>query len=253
METRWKAVLLLACVLLQGCATQLSMPGANIELRFQSNSIAPAAIVESTALQPGDILLSAEATVVSAGIRVMTLAPVSHAALYVGDGKLVDAMRPGVRVRRLEDLVDEAAVVLVLRYPQLTTEQASVITEYAIGRSGAGFNFAGITLQIPFSLTRRLCELPLVPPTVRDVCIQTMGVMPQLAGGESQVFCSQLVLLAYRHAGVPITAADPRVMSPADILHMREGDVSSVRVPKQLRYVGHLKYERPAMSLAALE
>jgi len=44
---------------------------------------------------------------------------------------------------------------------------------------------------------------------------------------------------------VQMTSADPRLISPADILHMREGDVSSVRIPKQLQFVGHLKYERP--------
>ena len=47
---------------------------------------------------------------------------------------------------------------------------------------------------------------------------------------------------AYRVAGLPITDADPRWISPADILHMREGDVSSVRVNQPLAYIGHLKF-----------
>ncbi|MDH5211832.1 MAG: distant relative of cell wall-associated hydrolase, partial [Betaproteobacteria bacterium] len=60
------------------------------------------------------------------------------------------------------------------------------------------------------------------------------------------LFCSQLVLQSYRQAGVPITDADPRLISPADILHMRDGDVSSVRVNRPLRFVGHLKYQEVA-------
>jgi len=263
IQTKWKLMLLVpSMALLHGCATQLSLPGTTAEgeaqvisgpvLRFQSNAIAPAAILGREALEPGDILLTAEPTLISASIRLMTLAPVSHAAVYIGDGKLVDAMRQGVRIRELDHLLEEARVVLVLRYPQLTAQQAAVIAEYAVNRSGAHFNFMGITLQAPFSIARRLCELPLVSPLLRDACIRGMGVLPRLAASESRVFCSQLVLLAYRHAGVQVTAADPRLISPADILHMREGDVPSVHIAKQLRYVGYLKHGDAMTSVAAL-
>jgi hypothetical protein len=264
METKWKLLVLVASmVLLQGCATQISLPDRTGEgdaeavsaaplVRFQSNSVAPANMLGRDALEPGDILLTAEPTMISASIRLMTFAPVSHAAVYIGEGKLVDAMRQGVRVRELDELLHEATMVLVLRYPELTAEQAADITEYATNRSGAHFNFFGITLQIPFSLTRRLCELPLVSPVLRDACIRGVGVLSHLAARESRVFCSQLVLLAYRYAGISVTAADPRLISPADLLHMREGDVPSLHIAKQLRYVGHLKHERAMTALAAL-
>lgn len=257
-----RAIPLVALVaLLQGCATQLSvrpgtgyrdpeLPSAAAVLKFQSNSIAPAdkhAVLESEVLQSGDILLTSVPTLASAGIRLMTFAPVSHAAVYIGDRQVVEAVRSGVRVRDIEETLAEEAVVLVLRYPELTAEQAALIKEYAVKKAGAGFNFLGITLGIPFSINRRVCELPFVPPAVRDACIRGMGVLHQLAASESQLFCSQLVLQAYRHAGVRITEADPRLISPADILHMREGDVSSVRIRKQLHQVGHLKYEQPVM------
>ena len=49
------------------------------------------------------------------------------------------------------------------------------------------------------------------------------------------------MLEAYRHARLPLTTADPRLISPADLLHMREGDVPSVRTEQALQYVGHLK------------
>jgi len=263
MKTKWKLSLLLASMaLLQGCATQLSLHGLSTEdapeaiservLRFQSNAIEPATILGPDEMKPGDILLTADPTFVSVSIRAMTFAPVSHAAVYIGDGQLVDAMRPGVRVRELHELLDEAAVVLVLRYPELTPEQAVGIREYAVNRAGAGFNFLGITLNAPFSLIRRLCELPLVSPVLRDACIRSVGVLNHLAASENRVFCSQLVLLAYRHAGVNVTAADPRLISPADILHMREGDVSSLNIEKELHYVGRLKYERRGTTVAAL-
>lgn len=255
---RWIPLVALVA-LLQGCATQLTFrpetgsrepetaPSAAV-LQFQSNSIAPAdrdAFLEPGALQPGDILLSSMPGLASAGIQLMTFAPISHAAVYVGDGQVVEAVRSGVRVRSIEEALAEETVVLALRHPDLSAEQARRIRNYALKKSGAGFNFAGVTLHIPFSITRRACELPLVPSAVRDACIRSMGVIHQVAASENQLFCSQLVLQAYRHAGVPITDADSRLISPADILHMREGDVSSVRIHKPLRYVGHLKYESP--------
>lgn len=260
METNWTLRIVMAAMLtlLEGCAAQLSIPsGMEFEdaerrpaLRFQSNSIAPAVIVEAEFLEPGDILLSAEPTIVSAGIRLMTIAPVSHAAVYVGDGQLVDAMRWGVRVRDLHDLLEESAIVLVLRYPELTAERAAVITEYSVNKSGAGFNFLGITLQVPFSIARRVCEP--VFAALRDACLRSIGIVHRLAASESRVFCSQLVLQAYRHAGVLLTDADPRLISPADILHMREGDVSSLSIETPLRYVGHLKSAQPANAVASL-
>ena len=52
---------------------------------------------------------------------------------------------------------------------------------------------------------------------------------------------AQFVLEASRSAGLALTDADPRMINPDDLLHMREGDVPSVRIHKALQYVGHLK------------
>ena len=70
------------------------------------------------------------------------------------------------------------------------------------------------------------------------------------ASRDDQFFCSQFVLEAYRQAGLPITAADPRWVSPADLLHMREGDVPSIAATQPLRYIGHLKYNAPPILAA---
>lgn len=255
---RWIPLMALLA-LLQGCATQLGFrpasetqdpetPSAVPMLQFQRNSIAPAdldALLRPDALRPGDILLSSMPGLAAVGIKMMTFAPISHAAVYVGDRQVVEAVRSGVRVRSIDEVLAEETVVLVFRYPDLDAEQARRIGNYALEKVGAGFNFAGVTLNIPLSITRRVCELPLVPSAVRDACIRSMGLIHQLGASGNQLFCSQLVLQAYRHAGVPITDADSRLISPADILHMREGDVSSVRIHQRLRQVGHLKYERP--------
>jgi uncharacterized protein YycO len=261
---RWASLVALIA-LLQGCATQLSvrpvtgsedpdLPSQAAVLQFQRNSVAPAQgddFLDPAALRPGDILLSSMPGLAAAGIRLMTFAPVSHVAVYIGGGQVVEAVRSGVRIRTIDEVLTEETWVLALRYPDLSPEQADRIRDYALGNLGAGFNFLGVTLHVPFSIGRRACELPLVPLAVRDACIRGMGLIHQVAAGEDRVFCSQLVLQAYRHAGILITNADPRLISPADILHMRKGDVSSVRIHRPLQQVGHLKYGR--IVTAALE
>jgi hypothetical protein len=98
-------------------------------------------------------------------------------------------------------------------------------------------------LLAPFSLERRACELPLLPEAMRDFCLRGVATIQLGAASNDRFFCSQFVLEAYRVAGLPITDADPRWVSPADILHMREGDVPSMKIHQALTYVGHLKNE----------
>jgi uncharacterized protein YycO len=244
--------MLVLIVCLQGCATQFSAAGPT--LRFQNLSAEPAGkdgFVSPEALQPGDILLTSMPGFSAASIELMTFAPISHAALYVGEGRVIEAVRSGVGERSIDAVMAEESVALVLRYPDLTPAQARRMREYARAKTGVGFNFVGVWLQIPYEIGRRACELPLVPGAVRDPCIRGMGVFSRLGSSDGRMFCSQLVLLAYRHAGIELTEADPRIVSPADLLHMREGDVSSFRIAKPLRYVGHLKYERPLVAALA--
>ena len=249
--------------MLHGCATKLDLQAlagveyasasTNPALLFQNASVAPpsAVLLSDKDLQPGDIVLSSAPTIASAGIQLLTLAPVSHAAVYAGEGRVVEAVRPGVRVRRLEDLMTQETVALVLRYPDLSPERGRAIAEYALNKTGTGFNYLGVTLHVPFSIKRKVCELPLVPSSLRDACIRGLGVIHYVAADEQRLFCSQLVMQAYRHAGIPLTDADPRLISPADLLHMREGDVPSVRIHRPLRYVGHLKH--PPTAIAVLD
>jgi len=237
---------------LQGCATQFAQSGP--VLRFQDPYARPAgeqAFIGPEALEPGDIVLTSMPGLAGAGIELLTIAPVSHVAIYVGEGRVVEAVRSGVGERSIAQVLDEESVALVLRYPGLAPAQARRIAQYARAKQGAGFSFVGVTLQIPYSVGRKLvCELPFVPGAVRDPCLRGLGLLSQLAAREQRLFCSQLVLQAYRHAGVALTEADPRMVSPADILHMREGDVPSVRIAQPLRYIGHLKYDRPVLLTA---
>ena len=77
---------------------------------------------------------------------------------------------------------------------------------------------------------------------MRNACLQGIAAIQLGTYDNDGFFCSQLVLESYKQAGLPITDANPRWISPADILHMREGDVPSLKIHQPLSYVGHLKF-----------
>ena len=67
-------------------------------------------LVDISALETGDILLSAGKGITDLrAVELFTTSPVSHAALYVGGGDLVEAVGEGVRRRSLEDSLDEGS------------------------------------------------------------------------------------------------------------------------------------------------
>ena len=246
---RWIAVGA-AALLLSACASQIDLPTkeAGLRVRMQNSAIAPGnggELIKADALQPGDILLTSVATVNSFGIRLGTFSPVSHAVLYLGDGVVAEAVGTGVRERGLDALVDDEQMVVAFRLPGVTGAHVDKLRAWSHSQVGTRYNTVGVMLDAPFVLNRRVCELPLIPGAVRNFCVSGFATVQLGASRNDQFFCSQFVLEAYNQSGLPITTTDPRWVSPADLLHMREGDVPSVASSKPLRYIGHLKYNPP--------
>ncbi len=229
-----------------GCATGTRSPDANSKpiFGFQDKSLRPGnggELVTAGALRPGDIILTAENGMNSVAIRLATLSPVSHAAVYLGDNHISEAVGAGIRRRSVDAMVAEEATVVAFRHPLLNAEHASKINAFAAKYEGQKYNYVGVMLQAPFTIERRACELPLVPSLVRDFCIRGIAAVQLGLGRNDQFFCSQYILEAYRSAGLPLTDADPRLINPGDLLNMREGDVPSIKIYQPLQYVGHLK------------
>lgn len=246
--------LVLVLVLLAGCATRVWQEGADKpKLEFQDLGLNPrngGVLATAQDLLPGDILLSSVNGINSMGVRLITLSPVSHASLYLGDGQIAEAVGEGIRLRSVAQLLAEEALVVAFRHPGVGPQHQVKMDAFVRETVGQKYNFVGIVLQAPFSVERRLCELPLMPSLLRDFCVQGVGAVQLGMGPSDRFFCSQFVLEAYRRAGLPLTDADPRLLSPADLLHMREGDVPSVRTHQALQYVGHLKFEPPPSLIA---
>ena len=249
-------VLVLALVSLTGCATRFSDPHSPSPPRLQVQNrflLTPAnggKRIEASDLRAGDIVLSSTNGITSLGIRVLTVAPVSHAALYLGDGQIAEAVGSGIRIRHTTDFIAGESTIVAFRHPEVNTDHAAALRRFAQAHDGKKYNTLGIVLQAPFTLQRQFCEIPFVPSLVRDACIRGIASIQLGAARNDRFFCSQFVLEAYQQARLPLTTANPLLVSPADLLHMREGDVPSVRTEQALQYVGHLKSGPPVTDTA---
>jgi len=251
-----------AVALLAGCATQLTDSDvvgpdgvSGKVIAFQRESLTPTdggRLVRPEELLAGDILLSADPGIASAGIRLLTTSPVSHAAIYVGNGEVAEALRGGVRLRSIDRVLKEESVVAAFRHPVLDEVRAQRMSQFAREQVGKPYDFVGVVMHAPFALQRRVCELPGVPTLLREACLSTLATLQLIHGGDDRFFCSQFVLESYRVVGLPITRARPHWVSPEDIMHMRAGDVSSLPVDQPLLYVGHLKFTDLELPLPAL-
>jgi hypothetical protein len=238
---------------LSACATRFSdpqghvAPGLQVQNRMLLTPANGGQRIVPTDLRPGDIILSSTNGIVSVGIRALTVSPVSHAAIYLGDDQIVEAVGSGIQIRNTTEFMADESTIVAFRHPRLRDEHAQAMRDFARQHEGKKYNIVGIVLQAPFTLQRQYCELPLVPSLVRDACIRGLAAIQLGAARNDRFFCSQFVLEAYQQARLPLTSADPLLVSPADLLHMREGDVPSVRTEQALVYVGHLKAGPPTV------
>jgi hypothetical protein len=205
--------------LLTGCATRFYDGQSTApRLQMQNPGLRPpegALNLDAGLLMPGDIILSAAKGATSLGIRLLTLSAVSHASLYVGDSQVAEAVGEGIRRRAMEQFLDEESTVAAFRHPGVRPEHVEKMQAFVAETVGQKYNFVGVLLQAPFSIERRLCELPLMPSLIRDFCVQGVGALQVGLGRSDRFFCSHFLLEAYRRAGLPLTTAVAQPSRPA--------------------------------------
>lgn len=96
----------------------------------------------------------------------------SHALIYLDDGMVAEALGQGVRTRRIEVVLAEAARVVAFRAPEITPAQAERPRLWALSQVSIRYNTVGVVLTAPLVLSRRLCELALIPGPARDACVR---------------------------------------------------------------------------------
>ena len=161
------------------------------------------------ALREADIIVSTTRAGVSTTIRIGTGSVISHAALYAGNGQVIEAIGEGVVRRPIEQSLAEDSLAVAYRSPNASPPIAARIVAYAAAqaRAHAAYSVVGAVLS-------------------------TDSVMCRIVGPRpASFYCSQLVLESYRRGGLPLSTAPSQCLTPQDLV---------VIAQHQLRYVGHL-------------
>ncbi|WP_168204234.1 papain-like cysteine protease family protein [Aliikangiella coralliicola] len=182
------------------------------------------------ALSPGDIIVSTARHIVSYVIRLGTLSAVSHAMLYVGDGKVIEAVGDGVREVGLEQALNGALIAVAYRDPRVNSAIANQIVNYAKTRIGNPYNYAGVA-YVGYSILNPGKSMLI------NAIADRLGLRIGQAGA---TYCSELVFDAYEQASVPL-GVRPSTSTPDDIVDLF-GD--------RLDYVGHLLAEDVPLGIA---
>lgn len=138
-------------------------------------------ILDADRLRVGDIILTADQTLLSKGIRTATGGFFSHAMLYVADHSYIhsdaDGVHSGNTQRRLFSALGDAAVLRLRNSDASAVECACVYARTQIGKQ--------------YSKAEAIASLKF-----RDA--------EEQLGDSSRQFCSRLVAQAYSVAGVPL-------------------------------------------------
>jgi hypothetical protein len=157
-------------------------------------------------LKPGDIILNTTEGFVSETIRYFSNASYNHAAIYVGNGEVVEAVGSGVRRIKLTEFLGENDHIvrsMVLRNNNLTNPQRDAIANFAISKVGKPYDLVGVAGGV----------FRLKPNNASDY-------------KRTAYYCSQLVTAAYSSAGARLHASLEH--SPGELADMVNGKLTAV-------------------------
>lgn len=145
-------------------------------------------------LQPGDILLVYDRTVLDSAIDYISSSPWSHAAMVADPVKgLTVEARPFSTVcnRSIDEYKKKA---LVMRFPGLSPEQQAGVVQYAINQLGKKYDYVSI---------------------LEEFLRYGFGIPAKEAADHKRFICSTLVTSAYLSEGIRIT--EQPLASPGDL------------------------------------
>lgn len=189
--------------------------------------------IATEVLLPADIILSTTDTDLSKNIRAATGSPVSHAALYIGDNKIVEVIEEGVILRSLDTALKEDSLAVAYRHRDLTPQKAEKVVDFVTqkAREKVPFDKWGLIRTAPGQLVRAICNK--LPEALRQDCLDRAKTLRVGTDDAGAFYCSELVLKALEAAGLSLSNIDPSWSSAGQILDLQLNEL--------LEYVGHLK------------
>ncbi len=185
------------------------------------------------ALMPGDIILSTTDQGISETIRAITKSAVSHAAVYLGNDRIAEAIDSGVVVRSLDTAIADDSLAVAYRHRDMTPVKAQTVVGFLEdkARKKTRFDNWAIVRVIPGQLARAVCNT--LTGQARERCLAVARDIRVGTDDDSTYFCSELVLAALASAGLELAGANPSWSSPQQIVELNHTGL--------LDYVGHLK------------
>ena len=181
-------------------------------------------------LRPGDVLLIAGSSKLSAGIKYLTQSTWSHAAFYVGDVLDAPATSEGDRHVLIEVLLGEGCIssplskyerhhTRICRPIGLTEDDRETVVGFMISRLGSKYDVRNV-----FDLARYLFPYPPVPSRWRRRMI-ALG-----SGEPTRAICSTLIAEAFGQVRYPILPRIERLMAEKQgISRMRRAEILHIR------------------------
>lgn len=147
-------------------------------------------------LKLADVLFSREPTVQSTLIALSSFSRFSHAFIYSGNNKIIQASGgTGVTEDSIEYLKDHGSSCWVYRHRALSHFHALQVVQYCRRAVGRPYNYALAALSPGHNVPMNHAELR--RPNATSLASTSMSRNPTM-------YCSQLVALAYESAGLPI-------------------------------------------------
>jgi cell wall-associated NlpC family hydrolase len=157
-------------------------------------------------LRPGDIILNTTSGFVSDAIKVFSNSNYNHAAIYVGNGQVVEAVAKGVKQTNLKDFLNDDHIerVMVLRRGDLNDTRRQAIADFAISKVGKPYNYGGV-LENGLTIKHLNADYP----------------------HRNNYYCSQLVAAAYSSAGARLDR-ETLDLSPGELAGKVNGKLTAL-------------------------
>lgn len=185
------------------------------------------------ALEIGDMILTTTTQLPSLVIRVGTGSPVSHSMLYIGGGRVVEAIQNGVVERSLDEALADGSFAVAVRLQGLSSLRALQVRDFAGLQINKPYDYYYGTIKQALFRLDFLAFCSAKTGDEREACRQWAGRVNLGTGTNDQWFCSELVMASYASAGVPLTSKPVSWIAP--------GDIVDIALAGSLGYVGHLK------------
>ena len=162
-------------------------------------------VIPISELQPGDVLLYNSDNLVGRLIRAFDDAEVSHAALYLGDGKVGESLiagNPGININPLAESISGCHWVEAsrLRHDRALDPVLSVAHRYL--EQGNRYAYGQIFLLAAICLTRKLAQDSLIVRRIAECTLRGAARIVEAwrQAGREPMICSEFVYRTYDEA-----------------------------------------------------